>query len=205
MSIGNNIVQVLMDVSLKDWLTITAILTAPVSALWIQSKLAERKETRKRRLDIFKTLMATRASIFSQEHIKALNMIDIEFYSVKKYRKVKEAWREYLHARTQDSATTEAEQIEFNMDCEDTLTELLVVMGKALGYGFDSEHIMQSIYKPQGHVTDEEYQMFIKTQLMKLFSGDFSLPISVDEVQEQKRLRKLAIKYLEGKLTKKSV
>ncbi len=202
MSVESNIAQILINVSLKDWLTIAAILTAPVSALWIQSKLDERKETRKRRLDIFKTLMATRAAVMSQDHIKALNMIDIEFYRGKKYKKVKEAWCEYSQARTQDTATTDAEQIEFNMDCEDTLTELLIVMGKALGYDFDPTHIMQSIYKPQGHVTDEEYQMFIKTQLMKLFTGDFSLPVSVDEVQEHKRLRKLAIKYLEGKLTK---
>jgi hypothetical protein len=75
-----------MDVPLKDWLAIIAI----ISALWIQSKLDERKETRKRRLDIFKTLMATRASVLSQDHIKALNMIDIEFYGDKKYKKVRE-------------------------------------------------------------------------------------------------------------------
>lgn len=138
MGTGNSMVQVLLDVPLKDWLTIIAIISAPVSALWIQSKLDERKEARKRRLDIFKTLMATRASVLSQDHIKALNMIDIEFYGDKKYKKVREAWRSYLHTRTQYQATTEAEQIQFNKDCEGTLTELLVAMGETLGYDFDS-------------------------------------------------------------------
>jgi hypothetical protein len=126
MDLGNSAVKLLIDVPLKDWLTIIAIISAPISALWIQSKLDERKETRKRRLDIFKTLMATRASVLSQDHIKALNMIDIEFYGDKKYKKVREAWRAYLHARTQSPATTEAEQIQFNKDCEATLTEVLV-------------------------------------------------------------------------------
>src|SRR5580658_5960826 len=121
--------------------------------------------------------MATRASVLSQDHIKALNMIDIEFYGDKKYRKVREAWRAYLHASIQSPANTEVEQIQFNKDCEATLTELLVARGEALGYDFDSTHIRQSVYKPQGHVTEENYQMFMRTQLVKLFSGDFSLPM----------------------------
>lgn len=81
--------------------------------------------------------MATRASVLSQEHIKALNMIDIEFYGDKKYSRVREMWREYLYARIQSPATTEAEQIQFNKDYEATLTKLLVAMGEALEYGFD--------------------------------------------------------------------
>lgn len=211
MDLGNNIVQVLIDVPLKDWLTIIAIISAPISALWIQSKLDERKETRKRRLEIFKTLMATRASVLSQDHIKALNMIDIEFYGDKRYKKVREAWRAYLHARTQSPATTEVEQIQFNKDCEATLTELLVAMGEALGYDFDSTHIRQSIYKPQGHVTEENYQMFMRAQLVKLFSGEISLPmdvkslpVSLEEAQEQKELRDLAIKFLKEKLSREN-
>lgn len=81
-------------------------------------------------------------------------------------------------------------------------------MGEALGYDFDSTHIRQSVYKPQGHVTEENYQMFMRTQLVKLFSGELSLPmdvkslpISVDEAQEQKKLRDLLIKFLETKLS----
>lgn len=211
MDIGNSVLKVLIDVPLKDWLTIIAIISAPISALWIQSKLDERKETRKRRLDIFKTLMATRASVLSQEHIKALNMIDIEFYGDKKYRRVREMWRAYLHIRIQSPATTEVEQIQFNKDCEATLTELLVAMGEALEYDFDSTHIRQIVYKPQGHVTEENYQMFMRAQLVKLFSGELSLPMDVkslpisgDEAQEQKKLRDLAIKYLEKKLSEEN-
>lgn len=94
-----DILLIIIGVPLKDWLTIVAILIAPLAALWIQGKLDERKEARKRRLDIFKTLMATRASVLSQEHIRALNMIDTEFYGKKKYRGVIKAWRAYLDVR----------------------------------------------------------------------------------------------------------
>lgn len=201
---------ILIGVPLKDWLTIVAILIAPLTALWIQGYLDDRKEANNRRLDIFKTLMATRASVLSPEHIKALNMIDTEFYGKKKYREVIKAWRAYLHARTKSQVNTEVEMIQFGKNCEDTLTDLLVAMGEVLGYDFDETHIKQSIYKPQGHVTEENYQMFMRTQLVRLFSGDISLPMDVkslpitpDELQEQKKLRDLLIKYLERKFTKK--
>lgn len=210
MDVFRTAINLLVAIPLKDWLTILAIISAPIAALSIQSRLDERKSARIRHLDIFKTLMATRASNLSPDHIKALNMIDIEFYGDKKYKKIRESWRAYLHARTQSPASTEAEQIQFSKDCESTLTDLLVAMGDALGYDFDSTHIRQSIYKPQGHVTEENYQLFMRTQLVKLFSGELSLPmdvkslpISPQEDQEQKKIRSLLIKYLEMKLTEK--
>lgn len=107
-------------------------------------------------------------------------------------------------------ATTEVERVQFNKECEATLTDLLVTMGETLGYDFDSTHIRQSVYKPQGHVTEENYQMFIREQLVRLFSGKLSLPmdiksipISADEAQEQKKLRDLAIKFLEKNYPRK--
>lgn len=146
-----------INVPLRDCLTILAILFAPLVALWIQGKLDERKEDKKRRLWIFKTLMATRASVLSLDHIQALNMIDIEFYNNRKYKEIKKSWREYLHARTKSPAKNESENTQFNKDCQDTLTSLLVKMGEALGYEFEEVDIKQSIYKPQGHVTEEQY------------------------------------------------
>jgi hypothetical protein len=152
--------------------------------------------------------MATRASVLSQEHIKALNMIDIEFYCDKKYSAARKAWRAYLDARSKSPVTTEAELIQFGKDCENTLVALLVEIGVALGYDFDSTHIKQSIYKPQGHVADENYQQIIRIKLTEFFSGRISLPmdvksfpISSEEIQEQKSLRELAIQFLKKKLT----
>jgi len=210
MEIANEILFI--GIPLKDWLTIIAILVAPWVALWIQAKLDERKDIKNRRLDIFKTLMATRASPLSVEHIKALNMIDIEFYAGKKYRLVRRLWRKYLHARVvKYSVQNEAEKVQFNKDCEETLTGLLVAMGDSLGYDFDETHIRESIYKPQAHVNEENYQFFMKAKLVELFSGTFhlpmdvkSLPVTQDEIEEQKQLRSLAIKFLEMKLSNQS-
>lgn len=199
----------LWNIPLKDWLTVIAILLAPLAALWIQSKLDELKSAARQRLDIFKTLMATRASVLSSEHVKALNMIDIEFYRAKKYREIRKAWRSYLHVRTTSVApTTEAQYLKFVTDCQDTLTDLLVKMADALGYEFDETHIKQSIYKPQGHVNEESYQMFMREKMWQLFSGNFSLPMDIkslptspEEAEEQKKFRNLAIRFFEKKLS----
>ena len=69
---------------LVDVLTIVAILTGPIISVQIQKWLDKYKEIRAKRLDIVKTLMATRGTHVSFEHVRALNMIDIEFAGVDK-------------------------------------------------------------------------------------------------------------------------
>lgn len=63
---------------IRDWLNIIALIIAPILALQIQKWLEKYREDRKRKLDIFKTLMSTRANRVSIEHVEALNMIDVE-------------------------------------------------------------------------------------------------------------------------------
>ena len=200
----------ILHISITDWLMIISVLFSPWIALFIQGWLMKQKEARSSKLTIFKTLMATRHSPLSLEHIQALNMIDIEFYGNKKYKDVRRAWRNYLDIRS-NSQKTEIQQELFNNECEKTLTTLLVNMGEVLGYEFDEAHIRQSIYKPQGHVTEEQYQMLMRANLVKLFAGELALPMQVTslpfeevDVNEQKKLRDLAIKYLENSFCQKS-
>ncbi len=130
---------------LLEVLTVVAIFTSPVVALYIQRKLDIEREATNRRLNIFKTLMATRASILSSDHVQALNMIDIEFYDNKKYAEVKKAWRSYLNARVSHKVTNDAEAVQFNKDCEITLTNLLLKIGETLGYNFDETHLNDAL------------------------------------------------------------
>lgn len=76
--------------TVSDWLVILVILAAPIIALQIQKYIEDRKEIRARKMQIFRTLMATRANRLNLNHIEALNMIDIEFF---KNEKVKEKWK----------------------------------------------------------------------------------------------------------------
>ncbi len=47
--------------TITDWLMITAVFLGPIVAVRLTRYLDDRKEVRARKLEIFKTLMATRA------------------------------------------------------------------------------------------------------------------------------------------------
>jgi hypothetical protein len=84
-------------VKATDWINIVAILVAPLVAVQLSLWLERRKQRRLRQLETFRTLMATRASGLAPDHVKALNMIDVEFYGSDKGSKaVLQAWRAYL-------------------------------------------------------------------------------------------------------------
>ncbi|CAG1769847.1 hypothetical protein BAC3_00595 [uncultured bacterium] len=70
--------------TINDWLIIAAMIIAPILAVQIQKFIEARKETKGRKIQIFRTLMATRATPISPSHVEALNMIDIVFYKDKK-------------------------------------------------------------------------------------------------------------------------
>jgi hypothetical protein len=63
--------------SLTDLLIVCATLIAPLLAIQAQKWLERFREDQERKLRVFKTLMATRATVVSAEHVQALNMIDL--------------------------------------------------------------------------------------------------------------------------------
>ena len=69
--------------TISDWLVILAIIIAPILAVQVQKIIESRRSKRERKLQVFKALMATRATPLSPIHVEALNMIDIEFYDDK--------------------------------------------------------------------------------------------------------------------------
>ncbi|MDP2815120.1 MAG: hypothetical protein Q8O19_00395, partial [Rectinemataceae bacterium] len=67
----------------------------------------------RRKMHVFSTLMATRATTLSPLHVEALNRIDIEFY---KDRKVKDAWKALLDGF--ESYPKDTSAIDFQSKCE---------------------------------------------------------------------------------------
>ena len=66
-----------------EWLTLLAILLSPLIAVQVTERLNNSKEAKNRRIMIFGSLMATRATAMNPMHVEALNRIDIEFHSKK--------------------------------------------------------------------------------------------------------------------------
>lgn len=163
-------------------LTILAIIIGPIAAVqvhkWREGDLAKKG----RKLDVFKSLMATRGSRVSFEHVRALNMIDIEF---KDEEKITDAWKCYLDSLadlTEDANEDELKRWDDRKN--DLFTALLSEIAKSLGYHFDSVHLKKGVYVPQAHGQEELYQYFIRDAIEKVFSGKKAIPISVAQPQE---------------------
>lgn len=206
---------------LVDWLTISAILLGPIIAIRITRYLEKRRDDYGRKERIFKMLMATRATRLAGDHVQALNMIDIEFYERKKWKKnsksqaVVEAWMEY-HDHLGDKGLSP--ELWANKSNE-LFIELMYKMSIALGYDFDKTAIKNTSYMPTAHGTELDEQAVIRRGFAAIFKGEAVLPmewIQPDptpeelerrklEQERQARLNELLEDYLLGKIPMKAI
>lgn len=170
---------------IKELINIAAIITAPIIAVQIQKWIERLRENKIRKVNLFKTLMTTRASRVSIEHVQALNMIDVEF-SDRKYKNVINAWRTY-----QDHLSNENPETQTWGDKKDELfIELLFIMGDSLGYKFDKVMLKRTAYTPVAHGDMEHEQQLIRQGLSKILSGNASFPISFVEKENNDKTSK---------------
>lgn len=162
--------------TIADALIILATLVGPVIAVQVTRYVDDRKEEKGRKLQVFKTLMATRAYTLSPAHVEALNRIDLEFSSNQAAeKKVTDVWKQYLDLLGDKSLTPER----WGEKRVDLLVELLYVMGQCLGYSFDKTQIKNGTYAPVAHGRIEEEQEAIRAHTLELLQGKRVLPMFV--------------------------
>lgn len=162
--------------TISDWLMIGAVFLGPIVAVRLTRYLDDQKEVRGRKVQVFKTLMATRAYTVSWAHVEALNRIDLEFdKSHKKEKEVIEAWKEYLDLLNNTSISIE----QWGVKRIDLLVELLHKMARVLDYDFDKTHIKNSSYSPRAHCEVEDQQAALRKGLIEVLGGDRSVPMSI--------------------------
>ena len=131
-------------------LTIAAIIVAPSVALNVQRKADEAREWKNRKLWVFKTLMSNRSTRLTPAFVQALNMIDIEFTAAPE-KGIRDAWKKLLdYYGDWGRKTPEQKKVDEDRDFEtatNLLADLLVKMGKQLGYDFDKAYIMRSCFR----------------------------------------------------------
>lgn len=170
---------------------ITAVLTSPTIAIQIDKCFEKIRDKKKRKLKIFRTLMATRANTIDPRHVEALNMIDIDFSDSED---VKNAWNNYLdhlgkkpRPPIKGFKTNQEEQFhnhKLASWCEKSspfLIKLLQVMGKSLSYDFNETHINNSHYYPEGSAKKEQDLLILRQQLVGLVEGRIALPVIIYE------------------------
>jgi hypothetical protein len=162
--------------TIADGLMILAVLIGPIVAVQLTRYLDNKKEVRERKLQVFKTLMATRAYTISWDHVVALNRIDLEFdKNSKKEKAVIEAWKEYLDLLGNKEISAE----QWAIKRIDLLVELLHKMAQVLDYDFDKTHIKNSSYSPVAHGDIEEQQRALRKGLIELLDGKRAVPMFV--------------------------
>lgn len=182
--------------SKQDWLTLIAIVIAPLLAVHIQRRLDIAREVRARRRWVFETLMATRQAKASPEHVRALNMIDIEFCTrtwrgtvVRKGvdEKIGLAWkayRDHLNARAGESHDAIDRWLERG---ESLFIEMLFSMSRSLGYTFDPIDLKRGVYTPQAHGDLEADQFQIRKSLVQILSGQKNVPVQINCAEGQEK------------------
>jgi hypothetical protein len=164
-----------------EFLTILALFGGPISAVQIQKFIERRTEGHRRKLDVFKTLMASRANRVSAAHVEALNRIDTEFY---KDKNVIESWKQY-HAqlygvpRDLQDPDYKAKMAAWEAQSVEKLLEMLDIMAKSLGYELGKAYIQTSSYTPQLHADMQLEANFIRRSVVEIFLGTKSLPIEI--------------------------
>ncbi|HEY5923138.1 MAG TPA: DUF6680 family protein [Kofleriaceae bacterium] len=178
-------------------LEVIAIMTSPVIAVWIGQVLNERRERVRRRHQVFQALWLTRVDHgsfgrLSAEHVRALNMIEIEFAKTQlddligrgeALDRVLETWRTYwtaLHSTPQkvmDDVNCPEASAWFSAR-DELLVELLFEIGGALGYKIDRERIRASAYAPMSYLSGEAESMAMRTAIRQLIDGERALHIT---------------------------
>jgi hypothetical protein len=163
--------------NIDTWAVVLATITGPLAAVFITRWNDQRREARNRLLHIYRILMSTRKMAISQEHVGAINLIEVEFHGVEP---VIEAWTAYItHLNTisppgSTSAVVQAWEVRRN----ELLALLLVKIAAHLGITKGELEIMHGGYAPQGWATRDDRVNAIQDYAIRLSRGEAVLPVS---------------------------
>lgn len=187
-----------IDMNSKDVIMTIAVILGPIFAVQAQKIIEALKEKKNRRISLFQTLMSTRAERLNRDHVKALNMIDIEFYGRTlpfirtRYQSsheqaVTHAWKIYnSHLNQKD----DYESIDLWAKKSDELfTNLLYAIAQCLDYDYDKVQLQRDCYRPIAHGNLENTQLAILDGLNQVVNKGRPLPmyvVNLPTTEEQK-------------------
>ncbi|MGE4422963.1 MAG: DUF6680 family protein [Pseudodesulfovibrio sp.] len=161
-----------------EWISVLAILIGPVAAVLVGRSLQDRKHKMDRKDLVFKNLMSTRKMSLHPDHVRALNMIDIEFASNRKEEvKVRDAWKRYS-----DHLSDEKFRLQdldgWARKGDDLLCNLLEKLAQALGYPIQRSQIEKGSYSPQFYLDNDAESQILRRGLIRLVHGELALKVS---------------------------
>ncbi|WP_235879342.1 DUF6680 family protein [Burkholderia sp. USMB20] len=175
----------------KDWVMVGATIAGPILAVQAQKWVERAREATNRRALVFTTLMATRQSRISMEHVRALNSIDLAFYGRrvlgvtvrrKVHQAVLDAWHDYyehLCVPEERRPKNDAEFRDWNGRGDELFTNLLERLATATNFKFDRKQLKAGSYSPEAHGAVELEQQAVRRLALSVLSGEKTLPMEV--------------------------
>ncbi|CAB3805639.1 DUF6680 family protein [Pararobbsia alpina] len=174
-----------------EWVIAFATFAGPIFAVQAQKSIERRRDISDRKQRLLQTLMATRGARLSHEHVGALNMIDLTFYSrvlighsmrTKKEQDVLDAWKEYLDHLSTPEPNEEAAKAAFYGSREELFINLLADLAKERRFTFDRVHLKKGAYAPMAHGMIEEKQLAMLDGAAEVFGGRRPIRIAPEAV-----------------------
>jgi hypothetical protein len=163
-------------------LTIIAIVAGPIIALQIQRRLDREREAKNRKLWVFKTLMSFRATALAPSFVQALNLIDVEFNGDnQKEKAVRNAWKVLLDHYVDLTSAKDPDGDTMLEKTTQLRANLLMAMGRCLGYDFDEVLVKKGSYYPTGLGNVEAEQHAIRRGVLNILSGKGRIPVGIFE------------------------
>lgn len=181
------------------WAIVGATGLGPILAvaltLWREAVKAERS----RRLHAFRTLMATRRMPISNEHVNAINLVEVDFYGC---TKVEAEWKTY---RSHLNKTDKPEDEAWRREKEKLLSKLLFEIAKVLKFNIPAIEIFEGGYAPKGWEHRDMRATGVMEYIHQLSEGKNTLPMAVtsfpvsqDAMDKQNLVQEALLKTLSG-------
>jgi hypothetical protein len=165
------------SVKVTDVVMIVAVFAGPIVAIQIAEWLRKIKDSRDRKVHIFRTLMATRSAQLASMHVEALNLVDLEFHSQKRQdKRVLDAGRLYIDHLRDRGYPKES----WGARKAELLVELLYEMSVSLGYGFDKVQIKVGSYYPSGYDDANNENEEIRKNWLNIVRGNQQLHMKAE-------------------------
>lgn len=174
----------------EDWYsvaTIVAVLLGPVLAVIVTRFIDDSRADQYRKLEIFRTLMRTRKTPIVNDHVGALNLVEVEFI---KHGDVIAAWKAYLANLGEPLPPIEQKDVyETAVRKRDSLlTKLISEIAKVLKIKIEQLDILEGNYIPQGWHDDDFEQRFTRRALMNVLTGRQPIRIKADQHENTQTL-----------------
>jgi hypothetical protein len=164
-----------MTITTDTWAIVAATGLGPVLAVAVTLGYTYWRETTgtkyNRRLNVFRTLMATRRAGISSEHVNSLNLVEVDFYGCDA---VEAEWKTYKN-HLNDNKRPEDEA--WRRTKEKLLSKLLFEIAKVLKFDIPAIEIFEGGYAPGGWAHRDLRYTGALEYLHELREGTNTLPL----------------------------